>query len=307
MQPPAADIDRRAEDTTRAGVEHAQRPRGAGPPAGGTRRRWLTAADGPAGALPALAVLAVLFGGALAGGVAATLRTPDGQWGLAVWREVLSDPALADALRFTTTVAVAATAISAALALPLARVARELVWARAAATVPVLVPHLVVAVLAVAWVGPGGIADRLLDGLPVDLVRDRAGIGVVAVYVYKEAPFLALLVAAAWDRDTQAREEAAAALGASRWARWRWVVWPSVRPALAAGGLVVAAFVVGAFEVPLVVGPTYPRTLATLALDHTRSAGLAGDARAAAVLLVAAGLSLLLAVPAARLARRRDG
>lgn len=263
-------------------------------------------ADGPRGALPALVVLAVLFGGALAGGVTATLRMPDGSWSLTVWRTVLVDPALRDALRFTVVVTVAATAMSAALALPLARVARELVWARAAVAVPVLVPHLVVAVLAVAWVGPGGLADRLLGGLPVDLVRDRAGIGVIVVYVYKEAPFLALLVAAAWDRDTQAREEAATALGASRWARMRWVVWPSVRPSLAAGCLVVAAFVVGAFEVPLVVGPTYPKTLATLALDHTRTAGLAGDARAAALLLIAAGLALLLAVPAARLARARD-
>lgn len=253
-----------------------------------------------------MAVLAVLFGGALTGGVLATLRSPDGGIGLAVWREVLADPALLDALRFTVGVTVAATAVSAALCLPLARVVRDVVWGRVAATVPVLVPHLLVAVLAVTWVGPGGLADRFLGGLPWDAVHDPAGLGIVAVYVYKEAPFLALLVAAAWDRDTRAREEAAAALGAGRWSRLQLVVWPSVRPALAAGSLVVAAFVLGAFEVPLVVGPSYPKTLAALALDHTRSADLAGDARAAAVLLLAAGLALLLAVPAARLARRPD-
>lgn len=254
--------------------------------------------------VPAVIVLAVLFGGALVGGVRATLRAPGGGLHLDVWRTVLADPALGDALRFTLWVAVLATVISAALALPLARVTRDLVWSRAATTVPVLVPHLVVAALAVAWVGPGGIADRLLDGLPVDLVRDRAGIGVVLVYVYKETPFLALLVAAAWDPATRAREEAAAALGANRWVRLRFIVWPAVRPSMAIGVLVVAAFVLGAFEVPLVVGPSYPKTLATLALDHTRSPALAGDARAAAVLLLAAGLSLLLAVVAARFARQ---
>lgn len=254
-----------------------------------------------------MAVLAGLFGGALAGGVATTFRSPDGGFGLQVWRAILADPALVDALRFTVGIAVAATLVAAVLAVPLARVVRDVVWGRVATTVPVLVPHLVVAALAVAWVGPGGLADRLLGGLPIDLVRDPAGIGVIGVYVYKETPFLALLVAAAWDRDTRDREEAATALGASRWARWRWVVWPAVHPSLAAGSLVICAFVLGAFEVPLLVGPSYPKTLATLALDHTRSAELAGDARAAAVLLVAAGLALLLALPAAWLARRRDG
>lgn len=259
------------------------------------------------GAVPAIVLLVVLFGGALVGGVAATLRGSDGSVGLEVWRAVVADPALADALGFTIGIAVVATLVSAALALPLARAVRDLVWGRMATTVPVLVPHLVIAVLAVAWVGPGGLADRLVGGLPFDLVRDSAGVGIIAVYVYKETPFLALLVAAAWDRDTQEREEAARALGADRWARWRWVVWPSVRASLGAGSLVVTAFVLGAFEVPLVVGPSYPKTLATLALDHTRSGDLAGDARAAAVLLIAAGLALLLAVPAARLARRSDG
>jgi putative spermidine/putrescine transport system permease protein len=252
-------------------------------------------------------VLVVLFGGALAGGVAATLRAPGGGLSLDTWRWVLADPALLDALRFTVTVAVVSTVVSAALALPLARVIRDAVWGRVAGTVPVLVPHLVAAVLAVAWIGPGGLADRLVGGLPVDLVRDRAGIGVILVYVYKETPFLALLVAAAWDRDTRAREEAATSLGATRLQRWRWVVWPTVLPSLAAGSLVVAAFVLGAFEVPLVVGPSYPKTLATLALDHTRSADLAGDGRAAAVLLLAALLAVFLAIPAARLGRRRDG
>jgi putative spermidine/putrescine transport system permease protein len=256
--------------------------------------------------VPAVTVLVVLFGGALLGGMAQTLRLPEGGLGLGMWREVIADPALADALRFTLRVTVVATLVSAALALPLGRLVRDLLWTRLATTVPVLVPHLVVGVLAVAWIGPGGLADRLLGGLPIDLIRDPAGIGIVAVYVYKETPFLALLVAAAWDPATRAREEAAAVLGAGRWARWRTVVWPSVRPALIAGSLVVAAFVLGAFEVPLMVGPSYPKTLATLALDHTRSASLAGDARASAVLLLAAALALLLALPAARLARRHD-
>ena len=127
------------------------------------------------------------------------------------------------------------------------------------------------------------------------------------MYVYKELPFLVLVVLAGWDRHTVQREEAAAALGAGRLQRFRWVVWPAVRTPLVTGALIVAAYVLGAFEVPLLVGPTYPPTLATFAHEHTQAPDLAGVSRAAAALVLVTGLALALALPAARMARSRDG
>jgi putative spermidine/putrescine transport system permease protein len=248
----------------------------------------------------------LLFGGALVGGLAGSLRGPDGAWTTAAWTAVLADPSFADALGFSVRTAIIATLLAAVLAVPVAALVREHFWARVGLGLPVLVPHLVVAVTAALWLAPGGLADRLLGGLPVDLVRDRAGIGVIAVYVYKELPFLALLVAAAWSPAVRRRQEAAAVLGTGRLRTLATVVWPAVRMPLVAGSLIVAAFVVGAFEVPLVVGPTYPPTLATLALEHARGSELAGQARAAALLLLTSAVALLLALPAARAARHAD-
>lgn len=248
----------------------------------------------------------LLFGGALVGGLSASVRGPGGTRTSAAWEAVLADPSFTDALVFTVRTAVIATVLAALLAIPVAALIRDRVWARVGLGLPVLVPHLVVAVTAALWLGPGGLADRLIGVLPVQLVRDRAGVGIIAVYVYKELPFLALLTAAAWTPAVRRRQEAAAVLGAGRVRAFTTVVWPAVRMPLVAGSLIVAAFVVGAFEVPLVVGPTYPPTLATLALEHTRSAALAGQARAAALLLLTSGLALLLALPAARAARRAD-
>ncbi len=90
------------------------------------------------------------------------------------------------------------------------------------------------------------------------------------VYVYKEAPFLALLVLAACGRGLRAREEAAAVLGATPWQRLRWVTWPAIRGPLMVGSIIVAAYVAGAFEVPLLVGPNAPPTLATFAYEATQ-------------------------------------
>ncbi len=257
-------------------------------------------------ALPVAVIVVVLFGGAVVTAAATTVRDPAGRWTLDVWREVLADPALMDAVWFSLRTTLAVTVLSAALAVPIAAGVRNRLWTKAVSVVPLVIPHLTVAVLAVLWVGPGGLADRLLGGLPLQMIRDRAGIGIVAVYVIKEVPFLVLLVTAAWGEATREREEAAAVLGAGLVTRFRFVTWPAIRLPLVTGALIVAAFVLGAFEVPLVVGPSYPPTLATLAFEQTRAPDLAGGARAAAILLLATGLTLLLAGMAARVARRHD-
>jgi len=140
----------------------------------------------------------------------------------------------------------------------------------------------------------------------VELIRDHGGLGIV-VYVYKEAPFLALLVLAACGRELQAREEAATVLGATPWQRVRWVMWPAIRGPLLVGSIIVAAYVVGAFEVPLLVGPNSPPTLATFAFEATKADVIAGQGTAAAALTLLALFSIAIAALAARFARDVEG
>lgn len=254
---------------------------------------------------PALLVIAVLFGGALAGAVRTSL-VPLGQPpSLDVWRALFDDPAYWDSVRFTLKIAVLATILSAVVGLSIALALRGRGTApRLLVALPVPVPHLLVAVTAVLWLAPGGIADRLLGGLPLDLVRDGGGLGIVLVYVYKEAPFLALLLLTSMGRELARREEAAAVLGAGRRQRLRWVVWPAVRAPLLLGSLVVAAYVIGAFEVPLVVGPTASPTVAEYARDATQGDLIGGESTAAAALLTTLVPTMVLAAGAARLALR---
>jgi putative spermidine/putrescine transport system permease protein len=263
-------------------------------------RPWLPVA-------PALAVVGLLFGGALTGALRTSVAPLPGQPAtLDAWRRVLGDPAFLEAVGFTVALAVVSTVVSVLLALPVAGLLRGRALVQAVVTLPVLVPHLLVAALAVLWLGPGGLADRVVDGLPV-VVRDGAGIGIVLVYVLKEVPFLALLVLAAWDDRVAAREEAAASLGAGTVARLRHVVWPAVRARVVLGATVVAAFVLGSLAVPAVIGPTTPLTVPAYALRATRLGGLGGLADASVALLLASLLALGLAVAAGLLVRRLDG
>ena len=261
--------------------------------------------------LPALLITVLLFGGALLGAIKQSVEPPLGggvsTWSLRSWDALFSDPTFWDALRFSAQLALIASVASAALALLAAT------WLRSRGrglkttfSLPVTVPHLLVAVVAVAWLAPGGIAERALGSLPIGIVHAQSGLGVILVYVYKETPFLVLLLLAVMGQTLRRREEAVAVLGASPSQLLRWVVWPAVRRPLLIGTMIVAAFVFGAFEVPLVVGPNYPPTLATYAFQATQRSALSGQGTAAAVLLVAAAASIAIGFAVMRLARTGD-
>ena len=257
-------------------------------------------------------MIALLFGGALAGAAKTSVvpltRSGIADASLSTWRTLLHDPAFWDAARFSLRIALLATVLSVGAAMAIALLMRRRgATLRALVALPVPVPHLLVAVVAVLWLAPGGLADRLLGGLPFDLVRDPAGIGIVLVYVYKETPFLVLLLLAAMGRGMLEREEATAVLGASPAQRLRWVIWPAVRGPLVVGAIVVAAFALGAFDVPLAVGPNSPLTLAEYAQQATQNDLLAGEGLQAAALLVTAAVSMVLAVAAIPFAKDAQG
>jgi len=261
--------------------------------------------------VPALGLLAVLYAGALVGALRVSFLPLGGNIGdasPAAWQALFSDPAFVDALVFTLRITAVSTVLAAVGGVLLALALRGRgTGIRVIGALPVPVPHLIVATSAVLWLAPGGLADRLLGALPLDLIRDSGGIGVIAVYVYKEAPFIALLVLATMGQSLRGREEAAMVFGAGGLQRAAWVLWPAIRTPLVLGSVIVAAFAIGAFEVPLTVGPNYPPTLATYAFESTQGDVIAGEGRAAAALLVSGVLATALAAVAVRLARSVEG
>lgn len=257
--------------------------------------------------VPALLATLLLFGGALTGALRTSLAPLPGQAvTLAAWRRVLTDPRFHEAALFTIALAVVATLVSVLLAVPIAALLRARRAVQALVALPVLLPHLLVAVVVVLWLGPGGLVDRLVADLP-QVVRAPSGLGIVLVYVLKEVPFLVLLLLAVWDDGVQQRVEVAATLGASPRRALLTVVLPAVRAPLVLGATVVMAFVLGFLQVPAVVGPTDPVAVPVYAIDATRVRGLEGQADAAVALLVASGFALVLAGVAGVLARRLDG
>ena len=168
---------------------------------------------------------------------------------------------------------------------------------RAIVVVPFVLPTVVVAAAIRAA------ADRVGLGL------DRSVAAILAAHVFFNLAVVVRVVGAAWSELDRRPLEAAQVLGASPWRAFRSVTLPSLRPALAAAGLVVFLFSFTSFGVILILGG--PRR-ATLETEIYRNAIFRQEFDVAAVLallqlLVVAVLSLLAARSQRRLAAERRG
>ena len=139
------------------------------------------------------------------------------------------------------------------------------------------------------------------------LVHDSFGWGIIFAYVWKEAPFVALMVLPTLGGGVKAWREAARTLGAGPWQALRHVVLPLTWPALAASGAILFAFSFGAFELPYVLGRSYPRALPVLAYERYVSPDLGLRPEAMVIALVLAAVSWIAAGAYVAGLRRMEG
>lgn len=138
---------------------------------------------------------------------------------------------------------------------------------------PLVVPYGVGIALAVLVMGNGGLVSRGFATLgwiddPSEfprLLNTHAGWGVIAVYVWKQLPFMVVAVHAVMLGGDREQAEAAIVLGASRWDLFRHVTLPQIAPGILSATLICFAFNMGAFEAPFILGGGYPDTLPVLA------------------------------------------
>ena len=177
-----------------------------------------------------------------------------------------------------------------------------------AGTITVPIPHLIGAATMGLLLADSGLLARLFglsDGDWPALVGGRWWIAVVLEYAWKESAFIGLVVAAVLATRVAAYDETAAVLGASRWARFRLVTIPLIRPAIVAAATISFTYTLGSYEVALLLGRVYPEPLPVMAIRLFTSIDLATRPEAAAAAVVTAALALL-AVAGALTALRRS-
>lgn len=277
-------------------------PGGARVPGSGRRPGGATSAEA-AGLAAALVVAAPVLVGVCYAGLAATgWMGPEGGGSLERVRRVLAERTVWEGVAWSIWVAGAATLISTVLAMLLAtafRTRRRLDRAaRTVALVPLPIPHVVAALLAVLILGQSGILGRaafalgLVDGpgaVPA-VVYDRWGVGLILALVWKETPFLSLIAFSVLARRAVSLEESARTLGASpRQVLLRVtapVLWRGMMPAAVA----VFAFAAGSYEAAALLAPSDPLALPLLTMERYTDAAL--NRRADAFVLVVLGTAL---------------
>lgn len=246
---------------------------------------------------PALLVIGVLFSGGIFAALLQSLNYFPAigltELNLNAYREVLGSKDFLNSLALTVYVSGVSTVIATTLAV-LAALSLRRSTGRVSAAVfqlPITIPHLVAAVGMALVVSQTGLGARLavamgLIGEPSQfpaLLYDRYSIGIIMTYVWKEVPFIALVVLAVLRGVAGELEEVAQVLGASAWQRFWYVVFPLISPGIVAASLTVFAFTFGAFEVPFLLGRTYPTMLPVMAYNEYRSVDLADRPTAMAI------------------------
>jgi putative spermidine/putrescine transport system permease protein len=259
---------------------------------------------------PAMVLIGVLFFGGLAVGVMRSfnwmpvigLTEPN----LDAYRAVLTDPDFLGSFLLTFHIAFTSTLISAVIAIGAALMLRRTFAGRGAINflfqLNLTVPHIVGAIGILYLFSQSGFFARMayqigLIARPGEfpaLVFDPYAIGIILQYVWKEVPFIGVIVLAQMQALGTDYESVARSLGASRWQAFRHVLLPLIMPGVLSASIIVFAFTFGAYEVPLLLGASHPQALPVLAYKTYTDVDLAARPEAMAMAVVIALLSGLM-------------
>lgn len=269
---------------------------------------------------PALLVIIVLFLGGLVSGFARSLNyfpliglnDPN----FDAYRSIFSDDTFVQSFVLTFYIAFVSTFIASVLAVASALLLRPRFKGKRFVhflySLNLTIPHLVGAIGVLYLFSQSGFVSRLatatgVTDIPADfpaMVADPWAIGIIIQYIWKEVPFIGVIVLAILLSVGEDYESVARSLGASRWQAFRHVTLPLVMPGVVSASIIVFAFTFGAFEIPFLLGRTSPVALPVLAFRSYTNVDLAARPEAMAMAMVITFLSMLLISAYMSLSRR---
>jgi len=226
---------------------------------------------------PALTLVLLLFGGGLILGLFQALGYSATSGIKSITSDhfiaVFTDPDFIGSITLTLYISLTSTllaaTISIALALTIVHRAADSRRVHFILQIPLTVPHLVIGISFLLLLSPAGIFSRLFSFLGLIpspsafplLVNDDYSIAILAVYVWKEVPFITFMLISVLKNMGPELSEVGATLNGSKFQRFRYIIFPIIGPSLGAACLIVFAFTFGAFEVPFLLGKSFPISL----------------------------------------------
>jgi len=268
---------------------------------------------------PAVGLIVLLFGGGLLVGLGQSLGYFPAigltEFTFEYYISVLTDSNFLRSLWLTFRIALTATVLSSVLAVGFALVLRQKFSGSKFATflfqIPLPVPHLVAASGIILLVTQSGLIARAATALglmevPAEfpaLVFDKFGIAIILTFLWKEVPFVGLVVLAILQSVGPQYEEQARTLGANSRQRFFSVLLPLIMPGIMSTSIIIFAFTFANYEIPLLLGVRFPATLPVVAFRQYQDPDLALRPEAMAISIILAVVAMLLLIAYRRLAR----
>jgi len=134
---------------------------------------------------------------------------------------------------------------------------------------PIVVPHVVVALFVINICSQNGLLARVIYAFGLigeqqefpTLIYDAGGFGIILAYLWKEIPFIVYFVIALMANIDGKLGEAAVNLGAGRVQAFFRVTLPLCANTIYSGFLIIFVFALGAYELPFILGATTPKAL----------------------------------------------
>jgi putative spermidine/putrescine transport system permease protein len=220
---------------------------------------------------PAVALLMLLFYVPLAAALYQSVADRQRGITLAAYDSLLRDASVRHGLLFSLEYALASTAAAFIYGMIWAALMRRAFpgkrWFGILSRAPVMIPGIAVALMMLTLLEQGGFLARALAPLGIVLpriVRGPGGIGTVIGLAWKEAPLMGTIVAAAFGSLRPDVLQAARSLGAGPWRAFWLIQIPAAMPGLAAAAILGFVRALGAFAIPSLLGPAYPKPILVL-------------------------------------------
>ncbi|UJF16022.1 ABC transporter permease subunit [Jeotgalibaca sp. MA1X17-3] len=197
---------------------------------------------------------------------------------LEIYRILLRDESFQDSFLFSIKIAFVSTVLSLGIGVLLVRSTFPLLKRTAPKLVswlPMLFPHFIWGYMFYLLFSQTGLFSTFLNilgiiSIPEDfpqLFMGSSGLGMMITYIGKEIPFVILMLLPVYEQLSHSEKELVYTLGGKKGSVFKYVEWPYVFPVLVETFVITFSFVLAAYEVPALLGATYPKMVSVLSYN----------------------------------------
>ncbi len=167
---------------------------------------------------------------------------------------------------------------------------------------PIIIPHVIVVLIIITIFSKSGLISRILYNIGIIndlndfplLINDSFGIGIILTYIWKETPFITLIIFGIISKIPKEIFYSAKNLGANSIYIFLHIVIPICKKGILTSFLIIFSFSFSSFETPYLIGATVPKSLAVKAYIEYSSADIFNRPYAMAINIFIIFISLIL-------------